>query len=149
MFGAENIHPKEALDILVVEDEQKLASAIGEGLLRNGYQVTVAHSGESALEKLRDHNFDLILLDIMLPRMGGLETLRELRRDGFKMPVLVLTSKGSVDDRVRGLDAGADDYLVKPFAFPEPLARVRALHRRATPATASVLQLADLRMDVS
>jgi len=106
MFGAENIHPKEALDILVVEDEHKLANAIAEGLLRNGYQVTVAYSGEAAIEKLRDHNFDLILLDIMLPRMGGLETLRELRRDGFKMPVLALTSKGSVDDRVRGLDAG-------------------------------------------
>ena len=149
MFGAEDVHPKEALDILVVEDEHKLANAIAEGLLRNGYQVTVAYSGESALEKLRDHNFDLILLDIMLPRMGGLETLRELRRDGFKMPVLALTSTGSVDDRVRGLDAGADDYLVKPFAFPELLARVRALHRRATPAAASVLQLADLRMDVS
>jgi two-component system copper resistance phosphate regulon response regulator CusR len=149
MFGAETTHRRNALDIMVVEDEHKLANAIAEGLLRNGYQVTVAYSGESALEHLRDHNFDLILLDIMLPRMGGLETLRELRRDGFKMPVLVLTSKGSVDDRVRGLDAGADDYLVKPFAFPEPLARVRALHRRATPTAASVLQLADLKMDVS
>ena len=95
MFGAENIHPKEVLDILVVEDEHKLANAIAEGLLRNGYQVIVAYSGESALEQLREHNFDLILLDIMLPRMGGLETLRELRRDGFKIPVLALTSKGS------------------------------------------------------
>src|SRR6202044_4026261 len=90
-----------------------------------------------------------VLLDVMLPRQGGLETLRELRRCGYKMPVLILTSKGSIEDRVRGLDAGADDYLVKPFAFPELLARVRALHRRATPAAASVLQLADLRMDVS
>src|SRR6202044_4028340 len=90
-----------------------------------------------------------VLLDVMLPRQGGLETLREMRRSGFRIPVLMLTSKGSIEDRVRGLDAGADDYLVKPFAFPELLARVRALHRRATPAAASVLQLADLRMDVS
>jgi two-component system copper resistance phosphate regulon response regulator CusR len=149
MSGAKNSQAKEAVDILVVEDEHKLANAIAEGLLRNGYQVTIAYSGESALEQLRDHNFDLIIMDIMLPRMGGLETLRELRRDGFKMPVLALTSKGSVDDRVRGLDAGADDYLVKPFAFPELLARMRALNRRATQAAPSVLQLADLRMDVS
>jgi DNA-binding response OmpR family regulator len=149
MRAVENIHAREGLDILVVEDEHKLANAIAEGLVRNGYQVTVAYSGESALEQLREHNFDLILLDIMLPRMGGLETLRELRRDGFKIPVLALTSKGTIEDRVRGLDAGADDYLVKPFAFPELLARVRALHRRATPAAASVLQLADLRIDVS
>jgi DNA-binding response OmpR family regulator len=137
------------LRILVIEDERKLAEAIAEGLEGNGYQVVVAESGESGLREIEKSLFDLILLDVMLPRQGGLETLRELRRGGHRIPVLILTSRGSVEDRVRGLDAGADDYLVKPFAFPELLARVRALHRRAHAENASVLQLADLRMDVS
>jgi DNA-binding response OmpR family regulator len=135
------------MHILIIEDERKLAEAIGEGLRGNGYEVALAHTGESGIKHLYDHPVELILLDVMLPRVGGLEVLREIRRNGFKIPVLILTSKGSVDDRVRGLDSGADDYLVKPFAFPELLARLRALHRRANPESPSVLQIADLKMD--
>ena len=133
--------------ILIIEDERKLADAIGEGLRGNGYEVALAHTGESGVRHLYDNSVDLILLDVMLPRVGGLEVLREIRRNGFKIPVLILTSKGSVEDRVRGLDSGADDYLVKPFAFPELLARLRALHRRANPESPSMLQIADLKMD--
>jgi DNA-binding response OmpR family regulator len=140
---------QDALRILIIEDERKLAEAIAEGLQGNGYEVATARTGEAGIRQMREAAFDLVLLDVMLPQQGGLETLREMRRGGFRTPVLVLTSRGSVDDRVRGLDAGADDYLVKPFAFPELLARIRALQRRAKPASASVLQLADLRMDVS
>jgi len=135
------------MQILIIEDERKLADAIAGGLRGNGYEVVVAHTGEGGLRHVHDHAVDLILLDVMLPRVGGLEVLREIRRGGFKVPVLILTSKGSVEDRVRGLDSGADDYLAKPFAFPELLARVRALHRRANPESPSILQLADLKMD--
>ncbi len=133
--------------VLIIEDERKLAEAIASGLQGSGYDATVANTGEAGLRYLHDHPFDIVLLDVMLPRASGLDTVREMRRDGFKIPVLILTSRASVDDRVRGLDSGADDYLVKPFAFPELLARLRALHRRANPDSPSVLQISDLRMD--
>lgn len=137
------------MQILVIEDERKLAEAISEGLRGNGYDVSTAQSGEMGLKLLRGSPFELILLDVMLPRQGGLETLRDLRRDGYKLPVLILTSRDSIEDRVLGLDAGADDYLVKPFAFPELLARIRALLRRGIPISAPHLQLADLTIDLS
>jgi len=149
MSASSDTRSETAVKVLIIEDERKIASAIAEGLEGNGYEVAVADTGEIGIRQLRNGAFDLVLLDVMLPRQGGLETLREMRRSGFRIPVLILTSRGSVDDRVLGLDAGADDYLVKPFAFPELLARVRALHRRAHSEIASVLQLADLRMDVS
>jgi len=132
-----------------VEDERKLAIAISEGLCQGGHRVTIAFTGEAALKVLSERPVDIILLDVMLPKIGGLETLREVRRQGFKMPVLLLTSKGLVEDRVRGLDAGADDYLVKPFAFHELLARIRALHRRIAPSLPTRISLDDLNMDLN
>src|ERR1700761_9048485 len=137
------------MNILVVEDERKLAAAVAEGLQSNGHEASVAHTGESGLKTLRSSKFDLILLDVMLPGRSGLEVLRELRRDGYTLPVLILTSKDSIEDRVRGLDAGTDDYLVKPFAFTELLARVRALSRRSAPVSSARLELADLQVDLS
>jgi len=141
--------PIDPIHVLVVEDERKLAKAISDGLSQGGHQVTVAFTGEVALKFLMEQQIDIVLLDVMLPKMGGLETLREMRKRGFKMPVLVLTSKGLIDDRVRGLDAGADDYLVKPFAFPELLARIRALHRRLAPSAPTRIALDDLRIDLT
>lgn len=138
----------DSIHVLVIEDERKLASAISDGLCQGGHQVTIAFTGEAALKVLLEKPVDLVLLDVMLPKISGLETLREIRRRGANMPVLVLTSKGLVEDRVRGLDAGADDYLVKPFAFPELLARIRALHRRVAPARPNRISLDDLSVDL-
>ena len=136
------------LNVLVIEDERKLAEAVAEGLTGEGFTVTLAMSGEEALDCLRDHDFDLLLLDVMLPKRSGLEVLADLREAGLRVPVLMITSRDAIEDRVRGLDTGADDYLVKPFAFAELVARVRALLRRNMPAMATVLHLSDLTLEM-
>jgi two-component system response regulator MprA len=134
--------------ILVVEDEARIASLISRGLRLEGYQVEVAPNGETALDKVFGNPPDLIILDVMLPDIDGLEVCRQLRIAGADEPVLMLTAKDAIPDRVAGLDAGADDYLVKPFAFDELLARIRALLRRVAPAeTNAPLQFADLELD--
>jgi DNA-binding response OmpR family regulator len=134
--------------ILVVEDEPKVAGALREGLEAEGYEVVLAASGEEAFFQATTESFDLLLLDRMLPGRDGLDVLRTLRRQGFLVPVLVLTARDSVSDRVAGLDIGADDYLVKPFAFPELLARIRALARRGRADQDLVIAVADLSIDV-
>lgn len=134
--------------ILVVEDEARIASLISRTLRLEGYQVEVAPNGETALDKALSSPPDLIVLDVMLPDIDGLEVCRQLRMAGCEEPVLMLTAKDAIPDRVAGLDAGADDYLPKPFAFDELLARIRALLRRAAPPEAEApLQFADLVLD--
>jgi two-component system response regulator MprA len=134
--------------ILVVEDEARIASLISRTLRLEGYQVEVAPDGETALDKAISNPPDLFVLDVMLPDIDGLEVCRQLRMAGCDEPVLMLTAKDAVSDRVEGLDAGADDYLVKPFAFDELLARIRALLRRAAPPEVDApLQFADLVLD--
>ena len=135
--------------ILVVEDEPGVAQFIRQGLTEAGYAVDVAREGREGLEYTFAADYDVIVLDIMLPKMNGLEVLREIRNQGVKTPVLLLTARDGVDDRVRGLDTGADDYLVKPFAFPELLARIRALLRRPPLQAGTVLKMADLEMDAA
>lgn len=135
--------------ILIVEDEAKVARALQEGLTAEQYDCAVAHTGEEAFFRLSAEPFDLVLLDLMLPGRDGLEILSALRRQGLDLPVLVLTARDTVEDRVRGLDSGADDYLTKPFAFPELVARLRALSRRGRSDQALKLAAADLEMDVA
>ena len=134
--------------VLVVEDEQKVANALREGLESEGYEVALEHTGEGAFFRLNTESFDAILLDLMLPGRDGLQILRTLRRRGDKTPVLVLTARDTLEDRVTGLDSGADDYLVKPFAFEEVLARIRALLRRGRVSEPLRLHVADLDLDI-
>src|SRR3989442_10724413 len=133
--------------ILVVEDERKVASFIRQGLEEEGHAVEVARDGADAVDLLSGPPYDLIVLDVMLPRRDGFAVLRELRGHGVATPVLMLTARDAVADKVTGLDLGADDYLTKPFAFEELLARVRALLRRGTDQRAAVLRLGDLSLD--
>jgi DNA-binding response OmpR family regulator len=134
--------------VLVVEDEGKVADALREGLEGEQYEVVVERTGEGAFYRSTTEAFDLILLDLGLPGRDGIQILRALRERGDRTPVLVLTARDSLDDRVIGLDAGADDYLVKPFAFAELLARVRALLRRGRGGEKTRLSLGDLDMDL-
>ena len=133
--------------LLVVEDEKKVARFVKKGLEEEGYAVDVAPDGEEGLGMALDGVHDLIILDIHLPRMDGLGVLQELRKKKVATPVLLLTVRAAIEDKVLGLDAGADDYLTKPFAFQELLARVRALLRRRADAEAPVLQVGDLTLD--
>jgi len=133
--------------ILIVEDEKKVASFLQRGLAAEHYEVDVVHDGDAGLERALETDYDLVVLDVMLPGRDGLAVLRELRARRRLVPVLLLTARGGVADKVSGLDLGADDYLTKPFAFEELLARVRALLRRGAPATPPTLSCADLVLD--
>lgn len=133
--------------ILVVEDELKMASLLVRGFRNNHDTADVARTGEDAIWMAAATAYDAIVLDVMLPGMNGFETLTELRKQGRWTPVLVLTARDSVEDRVAGLDVGADDYLIKPFSFAELLARLRAIVRRGEPERPTVLQVGDLRLD--
>ena len=133
--------------VLVVEDEKKLGELLGRGLREEGYAADVAGRGEEALWMAHAVPYDAIVLDVMLPGADGFEVCRRLRSDGVWTPVLMLTARDDVDDRVGGLDAGADDYLTKPFAFEELLARLRALTRRTPVERPAVIEVGDLQLD--
>ncbi len=135
--------------VLLVEDEPGMVQFIRQGLLESRFAIDVATDGREGLDYALFSEYDVMILDIMLPSMDGLELLQELRDRGKKTPVLLLTAKAEVEDRVRGLDFGADDYLVKPFAFSELLARLRALIRRPPLQSDPILKMGDLRMDVA
>lgn len=134
--------------LLVVEDERKVANALREGLEGEGYEVVIEETGEDALTRSTTERFDLVLLDLGLPGRDGLEIVTDLRDEGVNTPVLILTARDTVDDRVKGLNGGADDYLVKPFAFSELLARIQAISRRGRLTSERRLQVGDLTIDV-
>jgi len=139
--------PAGDMHVLIVEDEEKVASFLQRGLEAEGYAVVVARDGETALQRAIEDEYDAMILDVMLPKRDGFSVLRELRQRGAQVPVLLLTARSAVADKVAALDTGADDYLTKPFDFAELLARLRALLRRGRGTAPTVLQLADLSLD--
>lgn len=148
MVADVSVRNENLMKILVVEDEKKVGAFIKKGLEEDGYLVELAYDGDKGEELGSDGSFDLIILDILMPKKDGLTVLKELRGKQISTPVLVITAKGSVDDKVKGLDSGADDYLVKPFAIAELLARVRSLLRRGGPEKSTTLTVADLTLDL-
>jgi DNA-binding response OmpR family regulator len=132
--------------VLIIEDEQKVADFIQKGLRQEGYAVDVARDGQEGAYQAESFDYDAVILDLMLPKLRGLEVLSRIRAHKLSLPVLILTAKGSLEDKVKGLDSGASDYLVKPFAFAELSARIRALLRRGQPET-PILRMADLEVN--
>jgi two-component system, OmpR family, response regulator len=135
------------MNVLVVEDEVKMAALIRRGLKEEGLTVDVAGTGEDGLGMARSSTYDAIVLDVILPGIDGFETCRQLRVEGIWAPVLMLTARGALEDRISGLDGGADDYLTKPFSFAELLARLRALVRRGQAERPSIIEVGELRLD--
>lgn len=135
------------MHILLVEDDKKVARIVQQGLEEENYSVDVAYDGEQGLNLALAGRYDVIVLDWLMPKMNGLEVVRELRARSIQAPVLLLTAKSSTGDKVEGLDSGADDYLTKPFAIAELLARIRSLHRRGASAKGTVLRVGDLQLD--
>jgi len=134
--------------ILVVEDNVKMAESIRRGLKERGYVVDLSHDGEDGMHLATTEPYDLVILDIMLPKYDGVQILKRMREKELSTPVIFLTAKDAVDDRIKGLDAGADDYIVKPFSYGELMARVRAHLRRSLTETASLLKVGDLTLDL-
>lgn len=135
------------MQILIVEDETKIANLIRKGLQEENYSADIASDGEEALYKFDINQYDLVILDLMLPKIDGINVCKEMRKRTASVPIIMLTAKDAVDDRVLGLDAGADDYLIKPFAFSELRARIRALLRRGNKADPTILSVADITLN--